>query len=187
MSKIRCMRTSSNTPRTCFDMPQSFTSPPLAFSLRKHEMKAPSPELSTKRSRLRSNTSFVVASSNGATSRLKSAELLASSSFIGTTATVTSPTLSNAIAIVSSFTSGFMHFDEGDAVSTALVAIIAHVVDAHRDEIHAESGLSGTIEGGWGHRRGIERISKVMQTDRDTVRKRFGFEIDTLIGAPMVG
>jgi hypothetical protein len=51
----------------CFDMPRSFKSPPLAFSLRRQEMKAPRPELSTKRNRLSSKTNLVVASSNGVT------------------------------------------------------------------------------------------------------------------------
>ena len=66
------MRTSSKAARTCFDIPHSFKSPPLAFNCRRQESKAPSPELSTKRSRLRSSTSFVLASSTGAMSRLNS-------------------------------------------------------------------------------------------------------------------
>ena len=103
MSKTRCMRTSSNTARTCFDMPHSFRSPPLAFNFRRQEMKAPKPELSTKRRRLRSSTSLALASSNGAISRLNSPALLASSSSTGTAATATSPTFSKAICIGLSF------------------------------------------------------------------------------------
>jgi len=56
---------------------------------------------------------------------------------------------------VSSSTSGFAHFDEGDAISTALVAIVANLVDALREEIDSESGLMVTIEGGLVYRRGI--------------------------------
>lgn len=36
MSKILCIRTSSNTAPTGFDMPHSFSSPPVAFNCLRH-------------------------------------------------------------------------------------------------------------------------------------------------------
>jgi hypothetical protein len=74
-----------------------------------------------------------------------------------------------------------MLLDERDTVSTTLVAIVANVVDAPREEIHAETGLAGAIEGRRGYHRGIEGISEMMQPDRDMIRKRLSFTHQSVI------
>src|ERR1019366_8032402 len=140
------MRTNSMTVRTCGDNPHSFKSPPLAFNLRRQERKEPSPELSIKRSLLRSKTTLVLASSTGDMSRLNSTVLPASSSSTGTATTATSPIWSTAISIGLSFVLSLANLDERNAVSPAFIKIVSHVINALSDEVHPEAGRLRAVE-----------------------------------------
>src|SRR5579871_2614024 len=165
---ILCMRTSSKSDRTCFDIPNNFKSPLLALNCLRQESIAPSPELSTKRNALKSRTNLVFASSTGAMSRLKSLEFSAPNSSTGTVATATSPTFSTRISMRFPFTLWVPVFDYIDAVSAAFIAIVANFIHTSGDDEDAESGFARTIERRRGHFREVDRVSQVMQTDRKT-------------------
>src|SRR5579872_1600878 len=178
------MRTSSNTVRTCRLMPHSFKSPPLALNWRRHERMAPSPELSTKRSRCRSRTNSLCASRMGAMSRLNSATLLASSSSTGTTATATSLTFSTAISMR---TSRSMVLDQFDATPSTLILVVAHFIDASGNNVGAETRFPRAIKGRRGNRLGVEGVSQVMQPDGDMAGKRVAIQTNHLVGTAVIG
>src|SRR5665213_4324001 len=188
MSKIRCMRTSSKAPRTCLDMPHSFRSPFLAVICRRHDSMAPNPELSMNRTRLRSSTTFVLAWSTGAISRLSSEALLASSSSTGTATAATSPILSTVSFIgVHSFLFVLAILHKRNAVPSALVAVVPHLVHAPGDHIGPEPGLPGAVQHWRRQRRRIEALPQVLELQDNRLGESSRFHVDRLVGTAMVG
>src|SRR3990167_4572829 len=74
-----------------------------------------------------------------------------------------------------------------NTVSAAFISIVTHLVDALSDDVGAESGLARAVEHRRRRRRRVERVSEVTQPDHHMPRKRFGIEVNALIGAAMVG
>jgi len=81
---------------------------------------------------------------------------------------------------------GLADLDQRNTVSPALIAIVAHFIDTLGDEVDAETGLSGAIEGRWRDFRRVERVPPMMQPDRDMGGEGLGFQENPPIGAAMV-
>src|SRR5215831_2875080 len=181
------MRTNSNTARTGLDIPQSLSSAPDAFSCRRHESIAPSPELSMNRRRPRSKIRLACSASTGAMSRLKSATLLASSSSPCSVAIVTAPNFSTAISIGRPLLCArWPAFHERDAVPAPLVAIITHIINRVGDQVQAEAALPGTVKHWRSHRFGIEASSAMVEPEDDMIGESVGLDLDPLIGATAI-
>src|SRR5579883_1204457 len=167
---------------------------------------APSPELSTNRKRSRSSTTFALACSTGAISRLNSPALPASNSSIGIDATATLSILTTGISITCLPSADNPHahrsasdlppfqaffrmteFDQCHAISPAFIAVITDLVDASRNDVRAEPRIARSVEWRRWSSRWIKGIAEVMEPDHDVIWKTFRFDIDFLIRTPVIG
>ena len=131
---------------------------------------APSPELSTKRSRLRSSTSFCIGLQHGRDVALEFPGV-AGVQFVHRHcrdghAVDLVDSYFHGVSLSSPFWGFVLASLRVNAVSSAFIAIVSHFIDAPGDDVGAESGLARAIERRRWRGRRVERIAEMMQPDR---------------------